>query len=98
MVEAIKSDLLEHLVDARALSRQLTAGFQTKRDVLPYGSPRIERRILKYQDARGIRPVDFFLVYEDAAGARALESSNQPKEGGFAAAAGSQQCDEFAGA
>ena len=57
-IEAVKSHLPEHFVDAPALRAQKAAGFQAKCDILSHGSPRIERRILKHQDARGTRSLD----------------------------------------
>ena len=58
LVETVKPYLPEHIVDAPALRAQKTAGFQAKCHVLPHGSPRIQRRVLKDQDARGIRRLD----------------------------------------
>ena len=57
-IEAVKSDLPERIIDAPALGAQKTAGFQTECHVLPHGSPRIQCRILKHQDARGTRSLD----------------------------------------
>ena len=54
----VQADLPEHVVDALALRPQQTSGFQAKCHILPYGAPRIQRRVLKHQDARRIRPVD----------------------------------------
>ena len=58
LIETVEPHLPEHIVDAPALRPQQTAGFQAKCDVLPHGSPRIQCRILKHQDARGTRSLD----------------------------------------
>ena len=58
---------------------------------------REQRRVLENQDAGGIRYADLLLVHEDAARVRAFQSGDQAQYGGFAAAAGAQQRDEFAG-
>ena len=57
-IETLKPHLPKHIVDAPALGAQKAAGFQAECDVLPHGSPRIQRRILKHQDARGTRSLD----------------------------------------
>ena len=96
-IETIKPHLPQHIVDAPALRPQQTAGFQTKCHILPHRSPRIQRRILKDQNARRIRTVDLLPIHDDVAGTRSLQPRNQAKQGGLAAAARAEQRDEFAG-
>lgn len=70
---------------------------QTGFDIPPHGQPREEIRILKHETALGIRTGDRFGAYHELAGIRRIEAGNQAKKGGFPAAAGADEGNQFAG-
>ena len=58
VMETIKPDLPQHIIDAPTPRPHQTARFQAQRHVLPYRAPWIKRRILKHQDAGRIGDLD----------------------------------------
>src|SRR6202000_1891821 len=96
VAETVQPDLTEHVIDALTVCLQQTPDLQAKRHVLPHGAPWKQRRVLKHQDTRGIRPVDLLRAHDDMARVWSLQARDQAKQGGFAAAAGAEKWNEFA--
>src|ERR1700749_351276 len=78
------------------LTLQNTLRLEPQRDVVPHGSPRKQRGVLKYHDARRKRAHDRFAVLAKHTRARQFKSGDQPEQGRFSTSGRSQQCDEFA--
>lgn len=94
--EAGKADQPQGIIDRFAPVAQQLPGLEPERDVSPYGSPGIERRILKNDDTRGIGALDDTSVHRKPSRARRLEACDEAKQGGLATPARSQKGDELA--
>ena len=95
--EFFQADQRQRVVDAPRCSLQKAARFESERGVAPHGAPRIERRILEDHDARRVGSRHLGAVDQETAAARTVEAGDQAQQGGLAAAARSEQGDEFAG-
>ena len=95
VVEAVQTNSPQHIVHAFGLQAQQTTRFQAERHVLPHRAPRIQRRVLKDQDARWIRRGNLMCACEDVTCVWTFQAGDQAKQGGLATAARPEQCHEF---
>ena len=84
-------------LDALPLALQDALCLEPQRDVVPYGSPRKQRWILKHDDPGWERSRDRIAVLAQHAGSRRLKSRDQTQQGRLAATGRPQQRDELAG-
>src|SRR5580658_6709234 len=75
--EAGELDEAKGLVDPRAPAFQQALGFEAERDIVPDIAPGKQRRILKHDDARGIRPEDRLAFDYEFALARRLQQRDE---------------------
>src|ERR1700741_1853740 len=80
------------------MGAQQPACLQSERNVVPNRPPRIKRRVLKDDNARGIGPFDRFALYKETASAWIVEPRNQPQQSRLAAPARPEEGDELAAA
>ncbi len=91
----VEADQRQRFVDPAALLLEKAARFEAQRGVAPHGAPRIERRILEDHDPRRVGSRHLDIVDREAAAARLVEAGHKAQQGGFPAAARSEQGDEF---
>src|SRR5580704_6754383 len=93
--EARQSDKSERVVNPTLLPLEHASRVQTGGDVSPDRRPREERRILKDEDPRRVRPVDNDTVGPNRACCRSIKAGDKAQQGRFAAARGAEQRYEF---
>ena len=89
-IETIQPDLPECGVDTPAQFPLQTAGLQAEGDILPYGAPGVEGRILEYENTGRVRRVDLLRPDTDASRAWTVEPGHEAEQCGFATATRSQ--------